>query len=230
MPKRALAEHRPYLLLSLLFGVSYFFVQDDRFGGAWLMLWKGAGVFFLALYALHRGRGRDGVLITLIMSLSSLADVLLEISFLFGGLVFALAHAVSIGLYLANRRDITSSSQKLAAITLLILTPAVVGLMTYPLENWEIATTYSLIVGAMAATAWTSRFPRFRVGIGAVLFVVSDLLIFGRETGHVSLDLAGWLIWPLYFAGQFLIVTGVVQTSRHAVAMRAQARRPFEDF
>lgn len=220
MPRRALAEHRPYLLLSLLFGVSYFFVQDDQLGGAWLMLWKGAGVFFLAVYALHRGRGRDGILIALVMALSALADVVLEISFLFGGLVFALAHAVAIGLYLANRRETTTSSQKLAAIALLVLTPVVAGLMTFPLDNWEIATAYSLVVGAMAAAAWTSRFPRYRVGVGALLFVVSDLVIFGKESGHVSPDLAGWLIWPLYFGGQFLIATGVVQTLRQAFAKR----------
>ena len=222
MPKRALAEHRPYLLLSLLFGVSYFFVQDDQVGGAWLMLWKGAGVFFLAVYALHRGRGRDGVLIALVMAVSSMADVVLTVNFLFGGGLFAIAHAFAIWLYLANRRETTSSSQKLAATALFALTPLVAGLMTYPLDNWQIATAYSLVVGAMAAAAWTSRFPRYRVGVGAVLFVVSDLVIFGNESGHVSPELAEWLIWPLYFGGQFLIATGVVQTIRKAPAERAR--------
>ena len=57
MPRHALAEHRPYLLLSLLFGVSYFFVMDDAMGGTWLMLWKGAGVAFLAAYARIGGEG-----------------------------------------------------------------------------------------------------------------------------------------------------------------------------
>ena len=222
MPKRALAEHRPYLLLSLLFGVSYFFVQDDQVGGAWLMLWKGAGVFFLAVYALHRGRGRDGVLIALVMAVSSMADVVLTVNLLFGGGLFAIAHAFAIWLYLVNRRETTSSSQKLAAAALFALTPLVAGLMTYPLDNWQIATAYSLVVGAMAAAAWTSRFPRYRVGVGAVLFVVSDLVIFGNESGHVSPELAEWLIWPLYFSGQFLIATGVVQTIRKEPAERAR--------
>jgi uncharacterized membrane protein YhhN len=40
---------------------------------------------------------------------------------------------------------------------------------------------YSLGLALMAATAWLSRFPRYRVGIGALMFVVSDLLIFGRS-------------------------------------------------
>ena len=211
MPKRALIEHRPYLLLSLLFGVSYFFVQDDQVGGAWLMLWKGAGVFFLALYAAHRGRGRDGALIALVMAFGALADVILEISLLAGGALFAIGHLIAIGLYMVNRRSDTTASQKLTALSLLILTPAIAGLMTFPQENWEVATIYSLVVAAMAAAAWTSRYSRYRVGLGAVLFVISDLLIFARESGQIPDEFASWLIWPLYFAAQFLIVTGVIQ-------------------
>ena len=214
MPKRALIEHRPYLLLSLIFGVSYFFVQDDQVGGAWLMLWKGAGVFFLALYAAHRGRGRDGALIALVMAFGALADVILEISLLAGGALFAIGHLIAIGLYMVNRRSDTTASQKLTALSLLILTPAIAGLMTFPQENWEVATIYSLVVAAMAAAAWTSRYSRYRVGLGAVLFVISDLLIFARESGQIPDEFASWLIWPLYFAAQFLIVTGVIQTIR----------------
>lgn len=214
MPKRALIEHRPYLLLSLLFGVSYFFVQDDQVGGAWLMLWKGAGVFFLALYAAHRGRGRDGALIALVMAFGALADVILEISLLAGGALFAIGHLIAIGLYMVNRRSDTTASQKLTALSLLILTPAIAGLMTFPQENWEVATVYSLVVAAMAAAAWTSRYSRYRVGLGAVLFVISDLLIFARESGQIPDEFASWLIWPLYFAAQFLIVTGVIQAIR----------------
>lgn len=214
MPKRALIEHRPYLLLSLLFGVSYFFVQDDQVGGAWLMLWKGAGVFFLALYAAHRGRGRDGALIALVMAFGALADVILEISLLAGGALFAIGHLIAIGLYMVNRRSDTTASQKLTALSLLVLTPAIAGLMTFPRENWEVATVYSLVVAAMAAAAWTSRYSRYRVGLGAVLFVISDLLIFARESGQIPDEFASWLIWPLYFAAQFLIVTGVIQAIR----------------
>lgn len=57
MPKRALAEHRPWLLLSLLAGISYFFVSDAPIPGLYLMVWKGLGVAFLAAYAWRRTRG-----------------------------------------------------------------------------------------------------------------------------------------------------------------------------
>ena len=69
----------------------------------------------------------------------------------------------------------------------------------------------------MAATAWLSRFGRYRVGTGAVLFVVSDWLIFSRMGAIDLAPLPDLLIWPLYYFGQFLIATGVVQAlRRHA--------------
>ena len=42
--------------------------------------------------------------------------------------------------------------------------------------------------------------------------MVSDLIIFARESGQLPGEIAEWLVWPLYYAGQFLIATGVVQT------------------
>ena len=223
MPKRALSEHRPYLLASLIAAVSYYFVADDPIGGIWLMGWKAAGVGFLALYAAHRGKGFDAWLIAAVMAFGAMGDALLEVSFLIGGGLFAIGHLIAIWLYLRHRRGATTASQKGAGLALLIFTPILAALLTYPLPNWELAAGYSFLVGAMAAAAWTSNFPRYRVGAGAVLFVVSDLLIFGREAGRVPYEVAEWLIWPLYYGGQFLIATGVVQTLRHPELRAAKA-------
>ena len=75
-------------------------------------------------------------------------------------------------------------------------------------------TSYGLALGGMAATAWMSRFSRYRVGLGAVLFVISDWLIFyGLGEGDYA-ELAASLVWPIYYSGQFLIATGVIQTLR----------------
>ena len=63
--------------------------------------------------------------------------------------------------------------------------------------------------------AWISDFPRYRVGTGALLFVVSDLLIFARLGPLEGSAIPEWLIWPLYYFGQFLICTGVIQSLRH---------------
>jgi hypothetical protein len=218
MPHRALIKHRPWLLLSLLAGVTYFFAADEPIGGLWLMLWKGAGVGFLAIYAWLRTKGRDGLLIALVMALCATADMVLELDLLIGGAIFGLAHVVAIGLYLRNPREKVAPSQILAGAALLFLTPAIAGSIVFPLPNWAAATVYSALVGAMAAAAWTSRFPRYRVGVGAVMFVMSDLLIFSREAEVVPALVAAWLIWPLYYFGQFLIAVGVVQTLRKGKA------------
>lgn len=214
MPKRALIEHRPYLLLSLLFAITYFFVMDGKVGGSWLALWKGAGVGFLAVYAAHRGMGREGALIASVMTLGALADVVIEFNFLAGGALFGVAHLIAIWLFLSNRREHPTGSQNAAGVALLIGTPLLAALLTYPLEYWYLAALYALILGIMAGSAWTSSFPRYRVGVGAVLFVVSDLVIFAREAERIPLELAEWLVWPLYYSAQFLIVTGVIQTIR----------------
>ena len=214
MAHKALADHRPWLLLSLLAAVSYFFVMDEEIGGTWLMIWKGAGVGLLAAYAASRGKGTDGLLMAVVMAVAACADVALEISFLIGGGIFALSHVVAIALYLRNRRAKTSFSQRLAGFALVVLPAVIAAAMTRPLPNRELATAYSGLVGLMAAAAWMSRFPRYRVGIGAVMFVASDLLIFARESQTLPGELTEWFIWPLYYAAQFLIVTGVVQTLR----------------
>ena len=160
MPKRALSEHRPYLLASLIAAVSYYFVADDPIGGIWLMGWKAAGVGFLALYAAHRGKGFDAWLIAAVMAFGAMGDALLEVSFLIGGGLFAIGHLIAIWLYLRHRRAATAGSQKSAGLALLIFTPILAALLTYPLPNWELAAGYSFLVGAMAAAAWTSNFPR----------------------------------------------------------------------
>jgi hypothetical protein len=66
----------------------------------------------------------------------------------------------------------------------------------------------------MASAAWMSHYPRYRVGTGAVLFVLSDWLIFARMGPYDLSPLTDLLIWPLYYAGQVMIATGIVQCLR----------------
>lgn len=215
MPRRALTDHRPWLVASLIAGVSYFFVMDSPIPGLWLMLWKGAGVALLAAYAMHRGRGREGVLIALVMAFGALADMVLEFDVTVGGAIFAVGHAVAIGLYLSHRRHRTTTSQKVAAACLVLLTPVIAHALVSDLPGAAGVAFYALLVGGMGGTAWLSRYPRYRTGIGAVMFVASDLFIFARMGGHLPESMTSWLIWPLYYFGQFLIVTGVIRVNRH---------------
>ena len=210
MPKRALIEHRPWLLASVVAAIAYYFVRDNQIGELYLILLKGAGVGLLATYAAYRTSGVDGVLLALALALSSLGDMALELWFMVGGALFAASHMVAVVLYLRNRRESTSASQKLLTAALLIGAPGIAWLLSQD----PLIAVYALTLGVMAATAWTSRFSRYRVGIGAVLFVVSDWLIFSRMGPFDLAPLPELLIWPLYYLGQFMIATGVVQTLR----------------
>lgn len=214
MPRRALIDHRPWLLASLAASISYFFFRDNPIRGDLLILWKGAAVACLAVYAARRAKSADGWLLAAIMALGALGDMVLEVDLIRGGALFALGHLLALVLFLRNPRERRTGSQRLAALALLVGAPLVAALLSIPDPRWPMAAGYAAIVGAMAASAWVSRFPRYRVGIGAVLFVISDLLIFARESGHVPEAVTWWGIWPLYYAGQFLIATGVVRTLR----------------
>lgn len=212
MSRRALIDHRPWLLASLAASVSYFFFRDNPVPGLYLIAWKGAAVGLLTVYAARRGKGTDGWLLTAVMALGALGDMVLEIDLVAGGALFALGHAIAIVLFLRNPRVRRSASQVFAALTLLLGPPLIAALLAMPDPRWPMAAGYAAVVGAMAAAAWVSSFPRYRVGIGAVLFVVSDLLIFAREGQHLPDMVTWWLIWPLYYAAQFLIATGVIRT------------------
>ena len=215
MAKQALIEQRPWLLASIVAATAYFFLNDNPIGeGTWGILLKGAGVALLALYALlrvpHDRRGIDGALLVLALALAALGDMTIELYFTAGGALFAAAHCVAVALYLRNRHPRPSPVQKLTGVGLLIGTP----LVSFLLSGQAQIALYAGFLGAMAAAAWMSHYPRYRVGTGAVLFVVSDWLIFSRMGAYDLAPLPDLLIWPLYYAGQVMIATGIVQCLR----------------
>lgn len=210
MPRRALVEKRPWLLASLIAGISFYFVRHGQVPGLYLMAWKGAGVALLAAYALARHKGTDGRQIAAVMTFGALGDVLIELALEWGAIAFLIGHLIAMHLYWRHRRDRLSFSQKLTGLALLVLVPVTAFLIPTDRAAAPGIALYSAGLGAMAAAAWTSSFPRYRVGIGAVMFVFSDLLIFAQLGALAQSPLPDLLIWPLYYFGQFLICTGVV--------------------
>ena len=99
-------------------------------------------------------------------------------------------------------------------MALLVATPIISYLLPADRAAALPVALYALVLGGMAGMAWTSAFPRYRVGVGALLFVASDLLIFAQMGPLADGPLPGLTIWPLYYFGQFLICTGVVRWLR----------------
>lgn len=188
---------------ALVAGASYFAAVRTGIDGAALIAWKGAGVGLLALWAALNARSRDGWLIVAVLALGALGDVLLAAAGLTAGaLAFLAGHVVAVVLYLRNR-----TRPWWMMLPVLLLVP-LVAVAIAPTPDAGIA-LYATGLGATAGAALISRFPRI-VGIGAMLFVLSDWLIFAETGALAGSPLPGFLIWPLYFAGQAMIAGGVV--------------------
>ncbi len=212
MPRRALIEKRPWLVASIVAAVAYYALRVSTLPELWLIPLKGAACALLALYAWLHVTGRDGRALAAMMAVAALGDMAIEIDFGVGALLFFAYHLIAISLYLRHPREQATPTQKAAAVAMLLLTPLLAWLL--PSERamaWSTA-LYGLALGAMAACAWMSAFPRYRVGVGAALFLASDLLLIAGRGPLMGQALPDALVWPLYYVGQFLIAVGVMRT------------------
>jgi uncharacterized membrane protein YhhN len=195
--------------LSLVAGLFYPLLWGQPLPPGALIAAKGTGVGLLALAAALRARSVDSALLAAVMALGALGDVLIEIDFAAGAGAFAAGHVAALALYLRSRR---SSRQSLDLIVAGLLPLLAAGLPLLLLRGRPEAipfASYGLLLGAMAAAAWLSRFPRGLVALGALLFLASDMLIAARLAMEVRPFELGLAIWLLYYCGQFLIFVGV---------------------
>ena len=79
--------------------------MDSNVPGLFLIFWKGAGVAFLAVYALRRVASPDGRMIAAVMAFGALGDMLIEIDLIAGAGAFLVGHAIAIALYARHRRE-----------------------------------------------------------------------------------------------------------------------------
>lgn len=202
------------LIAAVVAGASYMASWASPIPPAASVVWKGSGVALLALYAALTARGADRWLLTAVMALGATGDVLLETSGLTAGAAAFLAgHLTAVWLYLKNRRAGLSAVERIAAPAFAVAVVILAFALPADRAGAPAAAAYAAGLGAMAASAWISRFPRRMTALGAMMFVVSDLLIFartGRPWAHALW--AGLAVWGLYFGGQTLIVLGVTRT------------------
>lgn len=214
MPRRALADKRPFLLLSVAAALAFYYLRATTLPEFYLLGVKGAAVALLAVYAAARHSSPDARLLAWAMGAAALGDMAIEIDRTIGGWLFFLFHILAIGVFLRNRRDQLSGPQSWVVGLTLILTPIIAYFMPADREMaWEVA-LYALALGAMASAAWASDFPRYRVGAGAMLFLAADFLLFAEMGPLAGSDVPRYLVWPIYYLGMFLLCTGVIQTLR----------------
>jgi uncharacterized membrane protein YhhN len=201
------------LFAAIAAGVSYMATWRLPLPFALETAWKGAGVGLLAVFAATRARSLDGWLLAAVMALGAAGDVLLETSGLvIGAAAFLAGHLTAVALYLRNRRSPLSAPDWIVGLGLAPAVAALAFALPADRAGAPTAAIYALGLGAMAASAWVSRFPRRLTGLGALMFVVSDLLIFYRTGRPIAREpWLGFAVWGLYFAGQTLIVLGVTR-------------------
>ena len=210
---RADAAARLVLTAAMVAGVSYLAADHLSLAPAMSLTWKGAGVGLLAAYAALKARSLDGWLICLVMAFGAAGDVLLGPGgFLVGGGAFLLGHLVAIGLYQRNRRLGLKAIDWMLAAAFVVATVALAYSLPADRAGAPGVALYAAGLAIMAASAWLSRFPRRWVALGALMFVVSDLLIFARMGPLSGAAWVGFAIWGLYFGGQALVCLGVVRT------------------
>jgi len=204
---------RLVLLAAIAGGGAYLFARDGAVPDAVSTAVKGTGVGLLAVYAALLARSRDGWLIAAVMALGMLGDVLLNAADLTTGALFFLAgHLVAIWLYLKNGRAPLTPARIAGALAFTAATAFVAWSLPADRTGALTVALYTAGLAVMAATAWLSRFPRGLTGLGALLFVVSDLLIFARMGPLAGSVVADYGVWILYFAGQLMICLGVTRT------------------
>lgn len=209
------------LPVAMLAGVSYAVSGSLGLNPLILIIWKGAGVGLLGLWAALRARDADGWLLAAVLALGAAGDVLLETSGLtIGALAFALGHLTAIILYARNRRVRLGRSQTLLAALIVPLVTLTAWSLPSDRSQAMLIAVYALLLATMAAMAWTSAFSRFRVGIGAMMFAASDLLIFARLGPVADTITVGVAVWLLYFFGQWLIANGVGAVVHRPAALR----------
>ena len=177
---------------------------------------KGLSVAPLAIFVWRKLPDRDGLLLGLALALSSLGDVLLDVSpklFAAGLGSFLVAHLFFITLFRRNHpRLLHWTNTNRIAVALLIATA--VGFVLWlapvlgPLTPAVIA--YICAITTMVICAVLLDMPQKWVAVGALLFFISDAIL---ATSKFKMPVPGrsWLVWSTYYLAQCGITFGFLQ-------------------
>jgi len=213
MPERALAERRPWILASVALAIVFWFAKDGRVPGLYLLALEAAPLLLLAVYAWLRLRRPEGRMLAAMMATVGVGVALVEFFAWAGATVLMLGSGLGIAIVVSHRRVPLHPITKAAALALIVLTPAACYFLAEAPENVT-AGFYGLAVGGLAAGAWTSSLPRAQVGAGAVLLVAASLVAIAGAGPLYPSRLPGLVTWPLFYLGNCLFCTGVVQRLR----------------
>lgn len=172
---------------------------------------------------LARTYGRPLLYLGIAQALSCAGDVLLDLGpdyFTFGLAAFLLAHVEYTTLWLMFRpRPFRSTPVRgVVAAAVLVFAIAIgwwlvpgLGEMSAPVG------LYIFAIAAMVISACLSRFPLGGVGVGALLFLISDSVL-AVDRFKFAVPGRGFLVWSTYYTGQLLIALSAMRALTHTPA------------
>lgn len=191
-----------------------------------LVLLKGAAVSLLAVHCALTVQGRERWPLTTVFVLGALGDMFLQWHLIAGASFFAAGHVVAIRLYRRYQSPKLTNGARTLAIAVAMAATLISGafmiapLVISPPMPEEIvgavglalaAIVYIMVVAGMAVSLWQSKFRHSgAAALGALYFILSDVLIIGRLGPLAQAPLINEVIWALYIGAQVLICTGVI--------------------
>jgi uncharacterized membrane protein YhhN len=202
------------LLCAVVAGVAYLVAGAVGVSPTALSISKAAAPFILCLYAASQAHSADGWMLVVIMLLCSLGDGLITSHVAIATLMTAMAHMVSTALYVRHRQPSLTFGRTLMTCAVIPFTMFAAWQLPIGIGTEDAIGTvaYSFFASVMVAAAWSSRFAPSPVGIGVIVFLISDLMLFGIMGPLPGTSIVRTVIWTLYLSGQILITIGVVQT------------------
>lgn len=236
-PKRNETLAQSILLLSILAAVCHALDATSGYGELTRLALKGAPVTLLALFALVAARTGSHVALVFALAFSAVADILISTlaahAFISGLAVFLLAHLIYTGMFFRNRDDSKLIGRKRYTVVIMLwIAGAINVIFLYPLLGQMLmpVLAYSIALLTMASMAIFSRFNTAVVGLGAILFVISDGLLAFRyfamlpeNSAMLAYEPATWTkhaVWAFYFSAQLLIASGVIFARDKAAFIR----------
>ena len=213
-PSRALADRRPYLVLSVVAALAFYYMRVSELPEVYLVPIKGSAVGFLALYAWMRHSSKSAHLLAGALVAAAIGDMAIEFGLIVGGAAFFVSHVIMITMLIRHRRPPLESQESIIFIALLLGTPFAAYFLPYDESLSLPVAIYALALGGMAAGAWASDFPRMRVAAGAILFVISDMLIFAGAGAAVRQPHTGISRLADLLPRAVLLTVGVITTLR----------------
>lgn len=213
------ALSRNLWLTAIVVGVIYWIGSLARSGLAFeelaslpkplIVATKGLFSALLAMSVFAARKGSASNMVGAALVISAIGDMLLVTAgSAAGGLAFAFAHLLAGYAYAKNRRDHNSAIVWMFAAAVPVIAVVSSYLALRGSDQTMLMSLFPLISASMAAFAILSRFPLWLSGLGAAIFVASDVL-FLADLGVLRHSGAwGYLTWASYAVGYAMVARG----------------------